>query len=71
MAVPPALYTATDTSKNFSFNQLDAEGYRIRYKKWCPIEEKEVPYSEIKKGYEIAKDQTSVLSVTLDSSGLS
>ena len=51
------LYTATDTSKDFSFNQLDAEGHRIRYKKWCPIEEREVPYSEIQKGYEIAKDQ--------------
>jgi DNA end-binding protein Ku len=51
------LYTPTDTSKNFSFNQLDAEGHRIRYKKWCPVEEREVPYSEIQKGYEIAKDQ--------------
>jgi DNA end-binding protein Ku len=55
--IPIRLYTATDTSKDFSFNQLDAKGHRIRYKKWCPIEEREVPYSEIKKGYEIAKDQ--------------
>jgi DNA end-binding protein Ku len=55
--IPIKLYTAIDTSKDFSFNQLDAEGHRIRYKKWCPIEEREVPYSEIKKGYEIAKDQ--------------
>ena len=55
--IPIKLYTATDTSKNFSFNQLDGDGHRIRYKKWCPIEEREVPYSEIRKGYEIAKDQ--------------
>jgi DNA end-binding protein Ku len=55
--IPIRLYTATDTSKDFSFNQLDAKGHRIRYKKWCPIEEREVPYSEIQKGYEIAKDQ--------------
>jgi DNA end-binding protein Ku len=59
--IPIRLYTATDTSKDFSFNQLDAKGHRIRYKKWCPIEEREVPYSEIKKGYEIAKDQYVVI----------
>jgi len=55
--VPVRLYTTIDASKNFSFNQLDKEGHRIRYKKWCPIEEREVEYSEIKKGYEIAKDK--------------
>jgi DNA end-binding protein Ku len=55
--IPIKLYTATDTSKNFSFNQLDAKGHRIRYKKWCIIEDREVPYAEIQKGYEIAKDQ--------------
>lgn len=55
--VPVRLYTTIDTSKDFSFNQLDKEGHRIRYKKWCPVEEREVEYSEIKKGYEIAKDQ--------------
>ncbi|MGH9913637.1 MAG: Ku protein, partial [Nitrososphaeraceae archaeon] len=55
--VPVRLYSTIDTSKDFSFNQLDKEGHRIRYKKWCPVEEREVEYSEIKKGYEIAKDQ--------------
>lgn len=55
--VPVKLYTTIDTSKDFSFNQLDKEGHRIRYKKWCPVEEREVGYAEIKKGYEIAKDQ--------------
>jgi DNA end-binding protein Ku len=55
--VPVRLYTTIDTSKDFSFNQLDNEGHRIQYKKWCPVEEREVSYSEIKKGYEIAKDQ--------------
>jgi len=59
--VPVRLYTTTDTSKDFSFNQLDKEGHRIRYKKWCPVEEREVEYSEIKKGYEIAKDQYVVM----------
>ena len=59
--MPVRLYTTTDTSKDFSFNQLDKEGHRIRYKKWCPIEEREVEYSELKKGYEIAKDQYVVI----------
>jgi len=59
--VPVKLYTTIDTSKDFSFNQLDKEGHRIRYKKWCPVEEREVEYSEIKKGYEIAKDQYVVI----------
>jgi DNA end-binding protein Ku len=59
--IPIRLYTATDTSKDFSFNQLDAKGHRVRYKKWCPVEERVVPYSEIQKGYEIAKDQYVVI----------
>jgi DNA end-binding protein Ku len=55
--VPVRLYTTIDTSKDYSFNQLDKDGHRIQYKKWCPVEEREVAYSEIKKGYEISKDQ--------------
>ena len=26
------------------------------YKRWCPVEEKEIGYDEIKKGYEVTKD---------------
>jgi DNA end-binding protein Ku len=59
--IPVKLYTAIDTSKDISFNQLDSKGHRIQYKKWCPVEEREVPYSEIRKGYEIAKDQYVVI----------
>jgi DNA end-binding protein Ku len=59
--IPVKLYTAIDTSKDISFNQLDSSGHRIQYKKWCPVEEREVPYSEIRKGYEIAKDQYVVI----------
>jgi DNA end-binding protein Ku len=54
--IPIKLYTTTDKNNEFSFNQLDKEGHRIQYKKWCPIEEREIPYSEIKKGYEVSKD---------------
>src|ERR687891_1123521 len=59
--IPVKLYTAIDTSKDFSFNQLDSKGHRIQYRKWCPVEEREVPYPEIKKCYEIAKDQYVVI----------
>jgi DNA end-binding protein Ku len=55
--IPIKLYTTTDYNNDFSFNQLDKEGHRIQYKKWCPVEEREIPYSEIKKGYEISKDK--------------
>jgi DNA end-binding protein Ku len=53
--IPIKLYTAT-YDKEFSFNQLDKKGHKVQYKKWCPIENKEIPYSEIKKGYEISRD---------------
>jgi DNA end-binding protein Ku len=53
--IPVKLFTAT-YDKEFSFNQLDNKGHKIQYKKWCPTEDKEIPYSEIKKGYEISKD---------------
>ena len=53
--IPIKLYTATN-SRDYVFNQLCQNGHRIRYKKWCPEEEREVPYSEIKKGYEVQKD---------------
>jgi DNA end-binding protein Ku len=40
---------------------LCSKAHKIRYKKWCPVEEREVSYSEIKKGYEIAKDDYIVI----------
>ena len=57
---PNRSYLPTKNAE-FSFNQLCANGHKIRYKKWCPTEEREVAYSEIKKGYEIAKDQYVVI----------
>jgi len=47
---------AATNKREFVFNQLCQNGHRIRYKKWCPEEEREVPYSEIKKGYEVTKN---------------
>src|SRR5262249_17183166 len=60
VTIPVKLYPATE-ERQFSFNQLCPNGHRIRYKRWCPVEEKEVQYSDIKKGYELEKDNYLVL----------
>ena len=59
--IPVKLYSTSDNSKEFSFNQLDSKNHKIQYKKWCPIEDREVPYSELKKGYQISKDNYVVI----------
>ena len=58
--IPVGVYLAAKNAE-FSFNQLCTNGHRICYKKWYPTEEREVAYSEIKKDYEMAKDQYVVL----------
>ena len=52
--IPVKLYN-TSENKEFSFNQLCPKGHRIKYVRWCPVEEKEVPYAQIKKGYKAEK----------------
>ena len=52
--IPIKLYSAAE-DKTFSFNQLCRRGHRIQYRRWCPVEDVEVPYQEIQKGYEISK----------------
>ncbi|MBV9178608.1 MAG: Ku protein [Nitrososphaeraceae archaeon] len=59
--IPVKLYSTSDNSKDFSFNQLDNKNHKIQYKKWCSIEDREVPYSELKKGYQISKDNYVVI----------
>ena len=58
--IPIKLYSAAE-DKTFSFNQLCQKGHRIQYKRWCPIEDTEVPYQQIQKGYEIAKDNYALI----------
>lgn len=53
--IPVKVYLATE-SKEFSFHQLCPNGHRIQYKKWCPVEDKQISYPEIKKGYEVTKN---------------
>ncbi len=60
VTIPIKLYPATE-DKQFTFNQLCPNGHRIKYKRWCSVEEKEINYPEIQKGYEIQKDRYIVL----------
>jgi len=47
---------STSENKEFSFNQLCPNGHKIIYKRWCPVEEKEIPYGQIIKGYKAGKE---------------
>ena len=38
--IPIKLFTVSDSTNEYSFNQLDKKGHKIQYKKWCPIEER-------------------------------
>jgi DNA end-binding protein Ku len=59
--IPIQVFSATQKEEYTSFNQLCDKGHKIKYKKWCPVEEREVLWSEIKKGYEITKNNYVVL----------
>jgi DNA end-binding protein Ku len=62
VTIPIRLHSATD-EKSFKFNQLHAnDNGRIKYKRFCAICEKEVPFDEIVRGYEYDKDNYVVLS---------
>src|SRR5829696_3528620 len=50
------VFSATQKEDYTSFSQLCNKGHKIKYKKWRPVEEREVSWSEIKKGYEITKN---------------
>jgi DNA end-binding protein Ku len=57
------VFPATESSGSISFNQLHAECQtRIQQKKWCPHCEREVPNSEIVKGFEFEKGRYVIMS---------
>ena len=61
--IPIRVFPATDSAASISFNQLHAECQtRIQQKKWCPHCEREVPNSELVKGYEFEKGRYVVVS---------
>jgi DNA end-binding protein Ku len=60
--IPIKVFPATDAGATLSFNQLHAECQtRIQQKRWCPHCEREVPNTEIVKGYEFEKGRYVVM----------
>jgi len=60
--LPVRVFPATDSAATISFNQLHGECQtRIQQKRWCPHCEREVPLSEIVKGYEFEKGRYVVM----------
>src|SRR3954453_912731 len=60
--IPIRVFPATDSAATISFNQLHGECQtRIQQKRWCPKCEREVPLSEVVKGYEFEKGRYVVM----------
>jgi DNA end-binding protein Ku len=60
--VPIKMYSSTQ-SKTVHFREVHAkDGAKIEHRRICPKEDKEVPYRQIVKGYEVADDKYVVLS---------
>ena len=63
--VPVELFKATapTSGHQISFHQVHKEcGTRIKYKRWCPTDDREVPWDEIEKGYEFEKGRYAIVS---------
>jgi DNA end-binding protein Ku len=60
--IPVKVFPATDAGATLSFNQLHAECQtRIQQKRWCPHCQKEVPNTDIVKGFEFEKGRYVVM----------
>src|ERR1700722_2824674 len=61
--IPIKVFPATDAGATLSFNQLHAECQtRIQQKRWCPHCQREVPNTDIVKGYEFEKGHYVIVS---------
>jgi DNA end-binding protein Ku len=59
--IPVKLYAATE-QKDIAFRQVHREdGGRIRFRRFCSIEEVEVPYEDVAKGYELPGGEIVIL----------
>ena len=60
--IPVRVFPATDSAATISFNQLHGECQtRIQQKRWCPKCDREIPLSEVVKGYEFEKGRYVVM----------
>jgi DNA end-binding protein Ku len=61
MTVPVKLHTATE-SKTVSFREVHIDdGAHIEHRRFCSKEDKEVPYKQVVKGYEVSEGKFVVL----------
>jgi len=61
--IPVKVFPATESAATLSFNQLHAECQtRIQQKRWCPTCAREVPNTELAKGYEFGKGRYVIVS---------
>src|SRR5580704_2823363 len=59
--IPVKLYTATE-QKDIAFRQVHREdGGRIRFRRFCSIDEQEVPYEDVARGYELPDGEMVIL----------
>jgi DNA end-binding protein Ku len=59
--IPVKLYAATET-KDIAFRQVHRDdGGRIRFRRFCEIEDVEVPYEDVAKGYELPDGEVVIL----------
>jgi DNA end-binding protein Ku len=59
--IPVKLYAATE-QKDIAFRQVHREdGGRIRFRRFCSIEDTEVPYEDVAKGYELPNGEMVIL----------
>jgi DNA end-binding protein Ku len=59
--VPVKLFTATD-NKSVSFREVHGrDGAQVEHRRICSKEDKEVPYEDVVKGYEVSEDKFVVL----------
>jgi DNA end-binding protein Ku len=60
--IPVKVFPATDAGATIGFNQLHAECQtRIQQKRWCPSCQRDVPNTDIVKGYEFEKGRWVVM----------
>jgi len=58
--IPVKLYSAHMT-KEIQLHTLCKNNHRLEYKRWCPVENREVSWDEVREGFEIEKDKYIVL----------
>ena len=62
ISIPVSIYSAVEASEHVSFRLLHRKDHApIKYKKFCSVEDVEVPNDEIVRGYEVSKGKYAVV----------